>query len=672
VGVEPAGHRITEGDLLWEPTPERKAASRIRAYMDWLAAERSVEVADYEDLHRWSVDHLDDFWASIWDFGGVRGTRGTAVLSDDPMPGTRWFEGSTLNYADQVLHRRDDRVALVFVSESTRSEITFNELHDRVARIASGLRAAGVQRGDRVAAYLTHMPDTVATFLATAALGAIWTCCSPDFGAQSVLDRFRQVEPKVLLAVPGYRYNGKWHDRSEVVAQLQAGLPSVTTTVTVTNPDDTTSATLPTTIAWDRFLATDRPVPSLTVEPVDFEHPLWVVYTSGTTGLPKSIVHGHGGVVLELVKMASLHLDLGPDDRFFWFTTTGWIMWNIVIGGLLSGTTVVCYDGNPAYPTLDHLWDMAEQEGITYFGTSAAFLHTCLREGIDPAANHRFDRLRSLGTTGSPLSVEGFAWLYEHVKSDLFVGSISGGTDVATAFLGCVPLLPVHAGELQVSCLGVQAEAFDDEGGALTNEVGEFVVTKPMPSMPLRFWNDDDGRRYHESYFAQYPNIWRHGDWVKHTDRGSWVVYGRSDATLNRGGVRMGTSEFYAVLDTFPEFADTLLVDTTVIGRDAGELLLLVAPAAGTTVADIGDDLRSRVAAALRTRLSPRHVPDRMIAVPALPRTLNGKRLEVPVKKIFLGADPNKAADPSSIGNPAALDDIARAAAEWQTAHPSA
>ena len=369
-----------------------------------------------------------------------------------------------------------------------------------------------------------------------------------------------------------------------------------------------------------------------------------------------------------MLKLNGLHLDVSEHDRFFWFTTTGWIMWNIVTGGLLLGATVVCYDGNPAHPSLERIWDMADDEAITYLGTSAAFLHTCMREGIEPAAGRPLEHLRSLGTTGSPLSVEGFAWLYDHVKADLFVGSICGGTDVATAFLGCSPLLPVHAGELQVSCLGVAAEAYDQEGRPLVGEVGEFVVTESMPSMPIRFWNDEGGRRYQESYFAQYPGVWRHGDWVKHTDRGSWVVYGRSDATLNRGGVRMGTSEFYAVLDTFPELADTLLVDTTVIGAEKGELVLLMAPAAGLGVGQLDDDLRRRVGVALRTKLSPRHVPDRMIAVAALPRTLNGKRLEVPVKKIFLGAELSTAADQSSVNDPGALAAIAEVAAAWRRA----
>lgn len=658
---------VVEGQLLWEPSAARVANSQMTAYTDWLAESRGLSFTNYEELWQWSVDHLADFWTSIWDFCGARGSRGEVALTDDPMPDTRWFPGSTLNYADQVLWRRDDHAALLFVSERTRLEVTYGELHDRVARIAAGLRAAGVRRGDRVAGYLTHMPDTVAAFLATASLGAVWTCCSPDFGAQSVLDRFRQVEPTVLLAVPGYQYNGQWHDRAAVVDQLRTELTSVRTTITVTNPDDPGHAALPGTVGWDDFLRHDEPVPALTVEPVPFDHPLWVVYTSGTTGLPKSIVHGHGGVVLELMKINRLHLDLSPEDRFFWFTTTGWIMWNIVTGGLLVGATVVCYDGNPAYPTLDRIWDMAEQERITYLGTSAAFLHTCLREGLEPSHTRSFDALRGLGTTGSPLSVEGFAWLYEHVKADLFVGSISGGTDVATAFLGCTPWLPVHAGELQASCLGVRAAAFDESGHALTDEVGEFVITAPMPSMPIYFWNDPAGQRYHDSYFAQYPGVWRHGDWVKHTSRGSWVVYGRSDATLNRGGVRMGTSEFYAVLDTFPELADTLLVDTTVLGSSTtGELLLLVSPAPGLTVDDLGDELRRRVAAALRTRLSPRHVPDQMIAVPVLPRTLNGKRLEVPVKKIFLGADPAVAADPSSVNQPVALTHLAEVAAAWR------
>jgi acetoacetyl-CoA synthetase len=656
---------IREGDLLWTPSPRRVADAKLTTFLAWLA-ERGRRFEDYASLWQWSVEDLAGFWSAVWDYTGLVGRRGAAVVSDDPMPSTTWFPGARVNYAAQVLARRDDHPALIFVSERTRYELSYAELADRVARIAAGLRRLGVGQGDRVAGYLTNAPDTVAAFLATASLGAIWTCCSPDFGAQSVLDRFRQVDPVVLLAVPGYQYNGVWHDRTGVVEDLRAALGSLRATVSVTNPDDPTPAGPDGTLAWDEFLALDAPAPTLEFAWVPFDHPLWVVYTSGTTGLPKSIVHSHGGVALELLKFNTLHLDLGPEDRFFWFTTTGWIMWNISMGGLLLGATVVCYDGNPAYPSLERLWDLVDEEALTYFGTSAAFLHNCLRAGLDPGATRSFAALRGLGSTGSPLSVEGFAWVYDHVKADLHLGSISGGTDVATSFLGCVPTMPVHAGELQSALLGVQARALDPTGAPLVDQVGELVIGAPMPSMPVGFWNDADGQRYHDAYFSTYPAQWRHGDWVKQTARRSWVVYGRSDATLNRGGIRMGTAEFYAVLDTFAELADSLVIDTTMAGADHGHLVLLLSPAPGREVADLDDDVCKRIAGALRTTLSPRHVPDTVLAVARLPRTLNGKRLEVPVKKIFLGTDPARAADPSSVNDPAALAALGEVAARWR------
>lgn len=648
------------GEILWSPPADVRERSRIGGFLTWLEAERGLAFPGYTELWEWSVADLDGFWTAFTDWIGVRWhDRPRAALGRRSMPGTEWFPGATLNYAEHALAaaaERADDVAIVARSQ-TRDEqqLTWAELADQVARCRAGFLRLGVQRGDRVAAYLPNIPETVVAFLATASIGAIWSSCAPEFGVRSVVDRFAQIEPVVLLAVDGYQYGAKTIDHRDEVAEVQACLPSLRHTVRVPyaglDPRDD----------WSDLLAEPG---ELACDAVPFTHPLYVLYSSGTTGLPKAIVHGHGGITVEHQKTLALHHDLWPGQRFFWFTTTGWIMWNIVTGGLLLGCTVVCYDGNPAYPSLERIWDMAEREGITYLGTSAAFLHTCMREGVRPDQGRSFPALRGLGTTGSPLSVEGFAWVYEHVKGDLFLGSISGGTDVSTAFLGCAPWLPVRAGELQASCLGVAAAAVDETGQPVVDQLGELVITEPMPSMPIRFWNDEGGRRYRDSYFTQYPGWWRHGDWVKHTPDGSWVVYGRSDATLNRGGVRMGTSEFYAVLDTFPELADALVVDTTVIGSDTGALLLLVAPA-GAAMEAVDDELVRRIRTALRTKLSPRHVPDEVIVVPVLPRTLNGKRLEVPVRRMFLGTDPATAADPSSVNDPAALAALGDVAARW-------
>ncbi|GAA3387333.1 acetoacetate--CoA ligase [Cryptosporangium minutisporangium] len=651
---------VTEGALLWSPNDQVKVGARITAYQRWLGRD-----GDYDDLWRWSVDDLEGFWNSIWTYFDVLGTRADGpVVTGGEMPDVHWFAGSTINYARNALrHARTqpDRVALLAADESgNRRPITYRELAREVARVSAGLRALGVGRGDRVAAYLPNVPEAVIGFLATASLGAIWSSCSPDFGVSAVVDRFAQIEPVVLLAVDGYRYNGRSFDRRDAVTSIAAALPNLRAVVQVQSDDYAvrgTAAVHPTTVTWASLGAdTDLQEPEYTDVP--FEHPLWVLYSSGTTGLPKPIVQGHGGIVLEHLKELSLHVDVGPDDVLFWFTTTGWMMWNLLVGGLLVGSTVVLYDGSPAHPDPLALWRVAAEAGITHFGVSAAFLTAGAKQDLRPAEEFDLSALRFVGSTGSPLPPEGFAWVYERVGADVLLGSISGGTDVCTAFLGSVPLLPVHAGVLPCRHLGAKVEAYDPAVPdppfrPLIDEVGELVVTAPMPSMPVMFWNDPDRSRYREAYFDVFPGVWRHGDWVRIRPDGGAVVYGRSDSTLNRGGVRMGTADFYRVVEGFGEIADSLVVDTGHLGAE-GRLLLFVVPAAGET---LDDAVISRLRSTLRSELSPRHVPDEIRVVRGVPRTLSGKKLEVPVRRILLGADPDQVANRGALVDPDVLDE---------------
>ncbi len=651
---------VAEGTILWTPPPEARARANMTRYMGWLRETRDLTFDSYDALWRWSVTDLDAFWASIWEFCGVRARRPYArVLADRRVFGARWFPGAELNFAEHALARRDGHPAVVFASEDRApASISYAELARQVAAAAAGLRRLGVRRGDRVAAYMPNIPETLVAFLAAASLGAIWSSCSPEFGTRSVVDRFRQIAPRVLLSVDGYRYGGRDFDRRDALGEIRRELPTLEATVVVPGPRGAPPAgggVRP----WAELVRDPGGEPVF--EPVPFDHPLWVLYSSGTTGLPKAIVHGHGGILLEMLKALTLHLDLGPDDRFFWFTTSGWMMWNFLISGLLVGATVVLYDGSPAYPDMGALWRLADDAGITYFGTSAPYVLGCGKAGVEPARVARLDRLRAVGSTGAPLPPEGFAWVYDHVKRDLLLGSVSGGTDVCTAFLLSCPLLPVRAGELQCRGLGAKIEAYDPAGRPLVGEVGELVITEPLPSMPVGFWNDPEGRRYRASYFDVYPGVWRHGDWIKITDTGGCVVYGRSDSTLNRAGVRMGTSEFYRVVDDLPEVVDSLVVDTGELGRD-GQLLLFVVLRPGAT---LDASLRGRITQTIRTELSPRHVPDRIYQIAEVPRTLSGKKLEVPVKRILTGTPPERAASRDAMSNPDSLDvfvEIARGA----------
>ena len=644
-----------EARVLWAPSEADRREANLTRYMAWLAAHRSLSFGSYDELWRWSVTDLEAFWTSIWEFSGVvASSPATAVLPDRTMPGARWFTGARLNIAENYFARANpERPAIIHkTEEGPAATLCWSELRSRTAALARALRSMGVRGGDRVAAYLPNIPEAVIALLATASLGAVWSSCSPDFGGRSVLDRFSQIAPKILLAADGYRYNGRVHERLGVVAELQAGLPSVVKTILVPlvtggrmtgSPADT--------VLWDDLLASDADKSPLAFAQVPFDHPLWILYSSGTTGLPKPIVHAHGGILLEHLKYNTLSLDLKPADRFFWYASTGWMMWNLLIGGLLTGCTVVLYDGSPSYPDLNALWALAQELGITYFGTSAAYIGACMKAGLRPAERFDLGAIRALGSTGSPLACDGFDWVYEHIHAELALESLSGGTDLCTPFVGGCRLLPVYAGEIQAAMLGAKVEAFDERGEPVVDQVGELVITEPMPSMPIYFWDDPGDRRYRASYFEMYPGVWRHGDWIKFTRRGGCVIYGRSDATIKRRGVRMGSSEIYRAVESLPEIADSLVVDLEMLGRESSMLLFVVL----RDGVALDAQLEREIADAIRRQVSPRHVPDEILAVEAIPYTLSGKKMEVPVRRILLGQEPERVANVGAMRNPEAI-----------------
>lgn len=651
------------GDMLWAPPADVRERSRIGDYLRWLREHRGLDFADYDALWRWSVTDLDAFWRSIWDhFEVIAHTPPTATLAERGMPGARWFPGATLNYAENVLRMpgRADDDPVVIAHSQTRAPVTLTarELREQVRRVSAGLRRLGVTAGDRVAAYAPNIGETYVLLLATASLGAIFSSCAPEFGTRSVTDRWQQIEPTVLVAVDGYRYGEKPVDRTAEVAAIRAALPSLRHTVGIAYLDPT-AAPQDGVLDWAELAApTDEP---LTFTPVPFDHPLYVLYSSGTTGLPKPIVHGHGGILLEHLKMLALHHDLGPSDRFFWFTTTGWMMWNFLVSGPAVGAAIVLFDGNPgvraepgrpAEPDLGGLWRLAAETGTTYFGTSAPFLLACRKAGLVPRDIADLSALRGVGSTGAPLPAEGFGWVYDTVSNHVQLQSLSGGTDVCTGFVGGVPLLPVYAGEIACRALGAKVEARSADGTPVIGELGELVITEPMPSMPVGFWNDPDGTRYREAYFDVYPGVWRHGDWITINERGGCVITGRSDATLNRGGVRLGTAEFYSVVEGLDEVVDSVVVHLEDDEGGAGELLLFVVLADGL---QLDDELRGKICRELRTALSPRHVPDEIHQVRAVPRTLSAKKLEVPVKKILTGTPVDRAAAKGALANPESL-----------------
>lgn len=676
---------------LWRPSAERIADAAITRYLAWLKKHRGLEFEDYESLWRWSIDEIEAFYESVWQFGGVISHAPyKQVLDRRTMPGAKWFEGSTLNYAEHALAYAKqsgaaNQPAIIFQSEVvSRAEVSWSELSDKVAALSATLERLGVQPGDRVVAYMPNIPQATMAILAAVSQGAIWSCTSPDMGPVSVLDRFRQIEPKILIAVDGYRYGGKDIDRRETVRELVKQLPTVRAVIFVPYLD--ASAQLDDLSFDDRDVqravqvvsfndAVAQPAP-LKIAALPFSHPLWVVYSSGTTGMPKPIVHCHGGMILETLKSGVLHLDGKPGDRAFWFTSTTWIMWNSLVNGLINGATILQFDGNPGYPDLTTLWRFAEREQANSFGTSPAFITMCSKAGLSPRKEFDLSSLKTVGCTGSPLTEEGFRWVYEHVHPDVMLACITGGTDPAACFLTSCPTLPVYAGEMTCRELGVATFAFNDGGKPVMNEVGELVMTLPIPSLPLYFWGDTDGKRYFESYFDVYPGVWRHGDWLKlieRCDSVTGVIFGRSDSTINRYGIRMGTSELYRIVEKFPEVSDSLVVDLEYLGKESYLALFVVLRDGGvvnameagrashklnpaSTETGVPQELRKRLLDAIRIKLSARHVPNEAFAVAHVPRTLSGKKLEVPVKKILLGYPIEKSVNLDSMANPQSMD----------------
>jgi acetoacetyl-CoA synthetase len=642
---------------LWVPALDARVATRLGQFMDVATERTGRRFHDYDELWRWSVEDLEEFWAAIWDFFEVRSSAPyTRVLSSRTMPGARWFEGARLNYAEQALSFRGFQPAVVGRSQTVGPiEWSRDDLRDQVARVRAGLVRLGVRRGDRVAAYLPNVPEAIAAFLATASLGAVWTSCAPEFGVQAVLDRFSQVEPAVLLAVDGYRYGDRGIRRDTELAEIRSALPTLRATVVLPYPDESTADGV---VSWAELTSETAP---LIFEQVPADHPLYVLYSSGTTGMPKAIVHAHGGLLVEHLKALGLHADMGPDDTFFWFTTTGWMMWNYLVGGLLVGATIVTFDGDPTADGPATLWRLAGEADVTWFGVGAPLLTAARRADLRPGEDFTAPRLRAIGSTGAPLPAPVYRWVYDVFDDDVMLSSISGGTDLCTAFVGGSPLTPVWEGEISCRYLGAAVAAFDDDDRSVVEQQGELVLTAPMPSMPVGFWGDDDGSRYRAAYFDDPPGVWRHGDWITITTRGSCIISGRSDATLNRGGVRVGTAEFYRALEELDEVTDSLVVHLEdPSGEGPGELVLFVALAPS---AELDEDLRATIRSRLRSELSPRHVPDEIHHVEHVPTTLSGKKLELPVKRILLGAEPATVASPGSLKEPRSLSAIAEVAA---------
>ncbi|RJO76457.1 acetoacetate--CoA ligase [Nocardia panacis] len=631
----------------WVPTEQGIAEAKLTDFAKFVAARTGTTTSDYRELWQWSVRDLAGFWGAVWDYFELGPIAGE-VLANAEMPGAQWFPGTTLNYVDQVLRQaRTDRPAILQAREDgTVAEVSWSELLGRTAALAHTLRSLGVESGDRVIGYLPNIPETIVAFLATASLGAVWSACGQDYSPKAALDRLGQLEPKVLITADGYRFNGKQHDKRADIAALADGLPALVATIAISQ----LGLEVPNSTGWAE--ATADQDAELVPEQVAFDHPLWIVFSSGTTGLPKGIVHGHGGVVLEHLKALVLQTDIGREDTFLWYTSPSWMMWNFQIAGLLAGTTIVTYDGSPAYPAPDALWRIAAQVGATVLGTSPGYVLGCIKAGAVPRTEHDLSRLRTVGITGATLPTSSALWLGANIGEHVQINSISGGTDVVSAFIGAVPTVPVWPGELSAPLLGVALDAFDEKGASVRGEVGELVITEPMPSMPVRFWRDEDGKRYHDAYFDDFPGVWRHGDWITITERGSIVVHGRSDSTLNRHGIRMGSADIYQAVEQLPEIAEALVIGAE--QPDGGywmPLFVTLAPGAELT-----EELKARIVGAIRTEVSPRHVPDEIILAPGIPHTRTGKKLEVPIKKLFQGAEAARVVERSAVDDPELLD----------------
>lgn len=641
------------GEILWEPTKERRESTTLHQFMLWLKENKDLEFTNYNELLKWSTDELEQFWAAVAEYGDVifHSPYKKVLQNDGEMIYAKWFEGATLNYVENIFAKvngKENERAIYFRSEHINErEYTWKELKEKVGAMANSLRKMGVKKGDRVVAYMPNIPETVIAFLAAASIGAIWSSTSPDFGTRSVIDRFKQIDPVVLFAVDGYQYNGKIFDRSSVISELKKELPTLKNVVYVPymNKYNNIDSLGDKVVHWDDLLIEPS---ELQYEIVPFDHPLWVLYSSGTTGMPKSIVQGHGGIVLEQTKLATVQNDIRPEDTIFWYTTTGWVMWNILVSGLLSGASIVLYDGNPGYPNLDTLWKLAEDSGTTFFGVGAPFLTICMKSKLTPKDKFDLSKLKSIFSTGAPLPAEAFNWIYSDVKEDLWLSSISGGTDVCTGFVGGNPIEPVRVGMIQGSLLGVDAHAFDEEGNSVINETGELVITKPMPSMPLYFWNDKNNEKYIDSYFDMYPGVWRHGDWIKFDDTGNCIIFGRSDSTINRSGVRIGSSDIYRAVESIEEVADSLVIDLELLNQSNALYLFVVLKES----AELNEELQAKIREKIKNIVSPKFMPDKIFTINEVPKTINGKKLEVPIRKILLGFDPDKVINYDSMSNP--------------------
>jgi len=650
---------IAEGKLLWQPSERFARSSNMAKYMAWLKQTRGLDFPAYEPMRLWSVDKMEDFWASVWDYFAIHSTTPyQRVLDTRAMPGCKWFEGSQVNYAEHILRAEagaaPDKIAIHYASErAPLAAITWHELGRRVRILATQLRALGIEPGDRIVSYLPNIPETIVAVLATAAVGAIWASSAPEFGVKTVIDRFGQVEPKLLFACDGYSFGGKEYSRVSEVRELVAQLPTLKTVVCVPVLDrQRRDAIVDQGVLWaDLLAAAEVPREQFKYAYVPYDHALWVLFSSGTTGLPKAIAQSHVGIILEHYKLTGLHMGLTPESVMFFYSTAGWMMWNVVVSSLLGGGAIVLYDGSPMHPDQDRLWQLSQDAGVTYFGASASFLQLMRKNGVVPREKFKLDIQATL-TGGSPVGPELFQWFYDNVNSDCWFSSQSGGTETCSCLVTAVPLQAVYAGEIQARALGIDLHAWDEAGRELVDEVGELVMTGPFPSMPVYFWNDPERRRYREAYFDVFPGVWRHGDFIKINARGGCYIYGRSDSTLKRHGVRIGTAEVYQALEKVPEVVDSLIVCCELPGGEF-HMPLFVVLKSGVALDAV---LRSRISAHLRDDASPRHVPDAIHQIDAVPYTLTGKKMEVPVRKLLAGQSLDKVASRDAMSNPTAID----------------